>query len=286
MAACAVALLFACVGDEPELRGPSTSPEDDASTRGTQGGDGEAPRQDSGVTTTDAGVGADADAAPLRFCQTEPRPADVADFFCADFDGANVGEGFTEQIVPDGGALGQSADIYFSEPYSLTVKKSAELVWKKVGPLPFSELAMRVRVNVGNLGGSVSPSHTDMRILRLGAPEGAASLDINYTDERVVDGQAHTGYLLQFSACPDACSFLEKRIPTLLPKSVWTDLMVTWTRAGVVTVSYDGTAVLSTNVGLVTSTNVEASIGLVGGANVPFMARHSFDNVIVSVKRQ
>lgn len=281
-----MAMLFACVGDEPTpiAVGPSTTADGSASPAGDSG-NGELPQPDSGDTSKDAHSDARADGS-VRFCQTQAPLAGIANFFCADFDGVMVDEGFTSKEVPDGGALEQSTDIYFSEPSSLVTKNNSELVWKKSGALPFSEMSISVRVNVGTLGGPVPPTTGSVRLLRLAAPGDSAELELNFTRGRSVDGEAHTGYYIAFSACPSACAYFERRITNSPSTGVWTELELVWTKAGFVKVSYNDVEVFNTSLGLaVSSTEVEARLGLLATSDPPLMPRYNFDNLLISVKR-
>ncbi len=117
--AATLAALTACVGDAlaPAPLNPAAV-DDAASPPLTKDSSVTPPATDPG----DAGVGdADAnDAAPKRFCANQAPLTGVADSFCADFDGTSTDEGFTQALLPDGGALTRATAIFFSPPASLT----------------------------------------------------------------------------------------------------------------------------------------------------------------------
>jgi hypothetical protein len=277
-----LALLAACVGDDPA---PTADTADAA----------KAPTQDSSAVPTgpaetgapipDAGEDA-ADSAPKRFCQTQSPLTGVADFFCADFDGTTMSEGFTTASVPDaGGALTRTTDIFSSAPASVVFAGGATLQWSKTAGTAFAEVDVEFALNVGTLGGVVAPQTGNTKLVELSSID--TNLSIRYTSGGSVEGTTYTGYYLETSSCPNACALSQKKISTALPLNVWTIVQVSWTKTGVVKLSFNGVDV--TPVGFSgfasTSTKVSTTLGLASVGAPPGMARHAFDNFIVSVKR-
>ena len=69
---------------------------------------------------------------------------------------------------------------------------------------------------------------------------------------------------------------------------MWTDVEVLWQKSGSVTVSFNGLVVGGVTGATTTSTKISASLGTVtsGAAVGVGVGRHTYDNVVVSVKRQ
>ncbi len=271
-ASAATLFLGACVGDDPVAPVSPGAPDDAAAKA-----DSSPPSADTGAP--DAGK----EAGEKRFCETQAPVTGVADFFCADFDGPKLDEGFTNAIIPDGGALIRTTDIFFSPPASLATSGGARLLWAKSGAMAFAELAVQVRVNAGTLGGVVPPSAASATLVELSSID--TTVSIRYTRGGTVEGTSnYTGYYMETSYCPAACALAQKKIATPLPLDVWTNVEVVWTSSGLVKVSFNGVSVLATMGFASTSTKVSATLGIVSFGSVG-MGRHAFDDFIVSVKR-
>jgi hypothetical protein len=124
--------IAACTGDDPTTGGNS-APDASNAADGPTGSDG---------STADVATDSDsgADAGPLGFCAKQTSPPDASDFFCADFDGTNFGQGFLDASVTDGGTLTRDTTVYLSplnSAYSAIAgipAASAYLSWQRGGP--------------------------------------------------------------------------------------------------------------------------------------------------------
>ncbi len=277
-ASAALASLAACVGDDPVTVDPVPS-EASTPTPGQEAGPGPGPGVDSSVP--DGGV----DSGPKRFCDTQAPLTGVTDFFCADFDGAKADEGFTKAILPDGGAVKLDTSGFFSPPASLLTTNDATLLWEKVGAAPFLEIDAHVRVNVGALGGPVAPSTAYLTILKLQSID--TTVELSFTAGGMVEGATYTGYYVTAVFCPGPCGIQQKKLNTSLPTNVWTDVEMLWQKTGGVSVLFNGLNVMPDPItaASTTSTKVSATLGAVAVGGPVGIGRHTYDNLVVAVKR-
>lgn len=259
-----------CSGSEA----PASNTEDaSTSTWNPESDDAEAPsKSDPGSTSKDAGF----DASPQRFCLNLAPPAGVADFFCADFDGANPREGFTSWTVPGGGALTQTIDSFYSPPSALVTSNNATLYWEKAGAKPFSEVDLKFALNVG----TINPPPTkagNVTIIELGA--GSTKTSIRYARGATVAKTAnYIGYYLESGA-------VQAKIPTAPETDTWTQVHLIWSKNGVIELYYNDDPIYTTTGPSVSSPTVFLTVGLVANGDAPEIAQHAFDDVVVAVKR-
>lgn len=283
LGAALLAGLFACVGEAPVLVAPTPSPEGDAAPAGDAAQATDPTFAVDAAPLADAGLDARGPDASNRFCDTQEPAVGVSDFFCADFDGADVAEGFTKANVPDGGSLLHVTDVAFSPPASFATKGEAALVWEKIGAATINEVDVTFRVNVSDLGGQPPPASGFMSIIDIGLNK--MNVRLAFVRGAAIDGATHTGYIVQSLTCPSACTSNAKRITTTLTANVWTPVRIVWTRAGQVDIWFDGTKVFGQQLFGSTSTRVTVTTGLRGFDNAPVTARHAIDDLILSVKR-
>ncbi|HEY8072469.1 MAG TPA: hypothetical protein VIF62_00120 [Labilithrix sp.] len=146
---CGGGAIGACVGDDPVRTGDAAQDAStpDANGGGTDAADGSAPSDGS---TSDADSGSDS--GPQRFCNTQTMPVGASDFFCADFDGTNFGEGFLDASVTTGGTLTQDTTLFFSKPnsaYSAIASVSpahAYLSWQRGGPAVVNHITLSAAI--------------------------------------------------------------------------------------------------------------------------------------------
>lgn len=277
----AAALVVACVGEDVTATDATTpdaapsSPSSSDAGPAVDGGDGGGPELDASPSQ-DAGT---------RFCATQSPELGVADFFCADFDGPDVKQGFTDPLVPDGGALSAATDLFFSPPASLSTSGNATLTWTKAGPSRFSQLDLEFRLFVGELGGVAAPSTTPVSVAQIASLD--TQISLVFTRGGVVEGGAYVGYYVRASWCPGPCALIERKVPSP-PTNAWTRVRLVWNKAGDVNLTYNGVDALTvTAVTPSDSVKVSARVGLeVEGADAPLMTRHLFDDVLVRVKRE
>jgi hypothetical protein len=256
---------------------------------GADAGDGAAATEasfDAPEPADDAGtdaVTADADAGAKRFCATQAPLTGVTDFFCADFDGTQLAEGFTSSYVPDGGALVRTTDLTFSPPASFTSTQGSRLTWEKSGPAAITEIEVTFQLSLGSLGGSVPAATGSVKLLEV--VTGDSAIGLFYTRGGSIEGVPYEGYYLQSRFCPSACAMSIAKIPQAIPVNVWTKIAIVWAKGGLVKISYNALPVLETSGFALGAAWQRTSIGLVGEGDAPIIGRHVFDNFTVSARR-
>lgn len=275
------AALAACLGEDIAPVTQEPIPGVDASTPSSSADGGGTPPSDAGTPPV---VTSDASDASNRFCATQAPPMGTADFFCADFDGPDVFEGFVPN-VPDAGTLTKITDIFFSPPAALTVRGNARVRWEKAGPTAFDSIDARVRVNVTGIGGAVPPSAGSVTVLGLYTPD--TQLEIRYVRGANVDGASYIGYLLGWSHCSAGCLAGQAKLATMnLPLNLWEEVQMVWASDGNAKVTVGATEVFKGMTYGPTSTVVGVQLGLEENASSPPVGRHAYDNLVVAVRRK
>jgi len=280
----AVAILAACTGEEPPPA--SATPSDggaggfDATGADTGGPSGQI---DGSAGPTDAGAGDASDGAPPRFCAGKSAPPGFADFFCADFDGVPFDEGFTTKYTPDGGALERTTSVLYSPPASLTNRNNAFAGWSKAAGMAVAEVELALRINPATVGGAVPPATGSTKIFVVNA--NTARVELRYTRGGTVEGVEHAGYYISAVNCPGPCALAERKLPAL-PLDVWTEVTVSWTKAGAIKVSYGAASVLAFNALAFTSTTAAFELGVIRLSDSPTIGRVAFDDVRFAVRRE
>lgn len=229
-------------------------------------------KSDTGTSRQDGGF----DASTQRFCTTLEPPTGIADFFCADFDGTNVRDGFTSWTVPGGGALTQTTELFYSPPAAFANVKNATLYWEKGGAKPFSEIDLKFRLHV-DAAGALPNKPGNVTIVELGGT--GVKTSIRYARGATVDGSAnYVGYYLESGA-------VQKKIPVAIETDVWTGVHLVWAKNGVIELYYNDNPAYTTIGPSITSTTAWLTMGLVANGDAPQVAPHVFDDVVVAVKR-
>ncbi len=275
------AALVACLGEEiaPVTQEPPSGV--DAGPPSSSSDGGGAPPGDAGTPPV---VAPDASDASSRFCATQAPPMGTADFFCADFDGPDVREGFVAQ-VPDAGTIAKVTDLFFSPPAAVTVRGNAWLRWTKPGPTAFDRIDARVRVNVTGIGGAVPPSAGSVTVLGLFTPD--TQLEVRYVRGAMVDGASYIGYVLAWSHCSAGCLAGQAKLATMsLPLNLWEEVRMVWASDGSAKITVGATEVFSGMTYGPTSTSVGVQLGLEENGSSPPVGRHAYDNLVVAVTRK
>ncbi len=270
-------VLGACLGEDATL--PSdTNVADAAPASATDAGSTTSPTEDAAPKpTADA-----ADAGPTTFCATVPKP-DGGQFFCADFDGANLGEGM-KTTLPDAGTITRVTDLHYSPPASVALRGPATLTWEATGAQRVKSIDARVRVNPAALGGAVPATTGSIAILEVFT--GDSHVSLRYTRGGTVESGTYTGFYVEGSTCPNACALMQKRILPSLPFNVWTDVRLSWDLTdGATVVTFDGAPAFNGTTVPSTSTKVTTQLGLEENASSPLVGQHAFDDLRVWVQR-
>jgi hypothetical protein len=282
--------LTACVADDPTTGGGDDTSGNDASTDGSNSGDSTVgPGADGSTGDSAPGV----DAGPKRYCQTILAPDGSADFFCADFDGTDLEEGFPDGSVSltDGSTLALTQDVEFSAPNALASKTTgvdqdeAYLTWLKAGPTNLQTITVNAEINPDlYLATENAGALQLLTIQEQSAPQKHVYAFEYVTGANLPDASNDKGYVLFIKPG----TLLAQNI--LLPDipSGWTDVQITVDFvAGTVTVSYDGMLQLMQTLGSFTSTDTTArvTVGTINqGSNNAYGFR--YDNFRVSTTRQ
>lgn len=274
--------IAACVGDPP-----APLPDDDTdSASPTPGNDSGTPGNDSATPGNDSGVDA-ADAGPKRFCDTQGPLAGVTNFFCADFDGTSLTEGWTTAWTDGGGAITADTDVFHSAPNSITTGKEATLEWDSNDAKNATEVDVTFQMNVGTLGGTVAAEDGYITLLKIDQPAGETTLTLNYASGRDVGTTTgFTGYYVNIVSCPNACSLAEYPITAApIAPNTWTQVALTWTSGGGVRISYNGVPVFNQAMAFVSVSKIVTTLGLVDSPPAPALPRTAFDDVMISIHR-
>jgi len=283
-------LVVACVGDEPVGTGQDaaapTTPDAAATTTADSA---PPPAPDSSTPPADATTADAADAGPKTFCATQLAPVGFVDFFCADFDGQGaVDEGFTSKKLSDGGVLSRTTTVAFSQPAALLTNgmgtnRVGSVSWLKAGPTPFVQAVLTARINPDITAGVVPPGTGSVKLLEIRTGNALAS--VNYTAGANVGGNAYTGYYFEGRAFGGGVALTQEVITTRLTSSVWTDVKLTWSSNGAVTVAYNDVNVFSDMGFSSTDTSVTFTVGSEGSGTTGAVAAHRYDNVTFAIRR-
>ncbi len=283
----ALAVAAGCVGsDEPSPSSATPSDAGDGDRDTGSAADATTPddASDAGEPLDDAASDAGSDAGPPRYCATRAAGVGVTNFFCADFDGDDPGEGFTSVNVPDGGAIQRDTSIFYSPPASVRLK-TASLAWQNVAGDAVQSVELQFRMNLGTIGGVYVPSGQSRKLAGLRAPTSATNIEFQYFDKVFIDSEhpEFTGFGLFASWCPGACAANSTTIATAMPVDVWTKVRIAWAGSSI-KVFYNDVEVGSMNASAPSGTSIEASLGIDYASNA-FVPPHAFDNFEVSVTR-
>jgi hypothetical protein len=235
--------LAACVADDPTTGSGDDTSGNDASTDGSSSGNDGSIGSDGSITTTDSGV----DSGPKRYCQTISPPDGSADFFCADFDGTNLTEGFLDASVTDASSISADHSIYFSSPTSLNVMlngaagETAYLSWPTSGSANLSQVTASTEIREVTVGGT---HQLDGYVFLLSiAFTGSYEVDYGYTfGGSVTDASTYEGYVLNVRHSPGLTRQYPVN-PNALPAG-WTNVSLSVdVDTGDVTLSYGGTVI-------------------------------------------
>ena len=271
----ALVLFFTCASSFALDACVSDAPSSDASSDGGAGGNdagggGDATNGGDG-SITDGGAG---DSGSKRYCETAAVPDGAADFFCADFDGVDVREGFGDGGESnDGSTFTASPAVAASLPYSLLAHipgngSSAQdetLDWHVAGAKQIRTATVTAMFNPPTRGGAI---HGQGATFLLGLEEESsnedvyfASVDNDSLSTTGADAATYQGYavfvryfsgvgITFFVPAPD------------LPTETWTEVSLTLDlTTGSVTLSYDGVTKVTTTGKAVTDTSIDAFVG-------------------------
>lgn len=292
----AVAIIAACVGDDPtSAPGTTGTPEGGPDTGLAQdsGGSG-----NDGGGADDTGTDSGADAAK-RYCETVAKPVAPTEFFCADFDGTDVAEGWTKAVTIDGGAADGGVftltnTVAVSLPQSFAAKPpngtgngtAPLLSWTSVGAKNFAQAELRVRMNPSNTG--IVPTYTGtIKLLEIRTSNGAAALwytnGANLTSNPASNG--YVGYFIKVSTFGGAAQLSDHPLTTPLANTTWTDAKLTFFKNGRVTLTYNGISIFDQTKYASTDTSVTFSVGAALSGAVTEQKVMRYDNVEVTLTR-
>ncbi len=281
------AVSAACVGSDA---GPQP-------TQQTSSDSGTPNNPDTGRPDTPDGGGAgDADAGPKGFCASKAAPVGAADFFCADFDGPKVEDGWTSvfNAAPDAGpfSLAPVTNVFLSPPRALNGAatpgtgfgaRGGYFEWKKAGATPVKGIEVSFGINPTPLGGLVASSTGSVTFAEMGVP--TANAAFMYTNGGPVGGGAYSGYYLQFIVSNGAAALTTVRVPTSLKPDEWTVVRMRYGQTGTFELLYNDVSILTPTAFQMTGTEAYVQLGSATSGVTTSVQGHRFDNFTVAVTR-
>ncbi len=279
LCSCALSTLLACVGDDtgqPDAGKPDATAANDASLD---------------VTTSDV---ADADAGPQRYCATQSPPDGAADFTCADFDGTNLGEGFTDASVTSGASLAANNLAFVSSPNSLLAQTpgdptnplDAYYFWRQPGGKRVHTVTLTMAVNPFPTG--QVPPQIGGEIYLATMPTSVGYIAFGYTrnNSNTTALSGYTGYFVEsYRSSPPPSASFTKVAP--LTENIWTEVAMTLDEEGLTLgLTYDGASQVTggTIQFSATETVAQAVVGTQTIGQTPIYA-FRYDNVRISTTR-
>jgi hypothetical protein len=289
--------IVACVGDDP------------GTGAGSSGADAATSLEDrTAVTTTDAApsdtltdggdAALDASDAALRKCATIVAPPAPNDFFCADFDGVGLEEGWTKQNQPEAGTLTLTQAAYSSAPNALNAvgvttdaaaPRGSTLEWEKLGATTIREIDVKFDFNRVAPGGIIAPTTGDIELVTLvagGTGNATITHSLRHTRGKNVTGSgAHTGLYLQSSNIGGAAVSTSDLITTQPTAGSFTTVRILASSNGIVTITFNGVQVFSKTLYSFTESRARVTVGAATRGSTAIAETFRFDNVIAQVNR-
>lgn len=287
MVSVAGAVGAACVGSDA---GPQAAPQPSNNDAGT--GNPDAGRTD----LPDGGDLADADAGPKGFCASKSAPVGATDFFCADFDGPKLDDGWTSVVnpTPDAGpfSLTPVTNVFLSPPRALNGAgtpgtgfgaRGGYFEWKKAGATAVKSIEVSFGINPTPLGGVVGSSTGSVTFAEMGVP--TANAAFMYTNGGAVGAGAYTGYYLQFTVSNGAAARTTVRVSTSPKPDEWTVVRMRYGQTGNFELLYNDVSILSPSAYQMTGTEAYVQLGSSTSGTTTSVQAHRFDNFTVAVTR-
>jgi hypothetical protein len=282
----ATVTLVACLGDDPPptplVAVDADAPADSAS------------HPPDGSSVEDAAPAVDAGADAGRHCARYTPPSGAAQSFCADFDGADLDEGWNEAILTDGGTLDRTKSFFFSAPQALLAlpaksgfDEGGALFLERGGPDQVTEISLRMRLNPA-LPGGIRPADTSSyEVARVGTDR--LIFELRYTDRGETSnlGADYKGFFAVRMLLGGAAQILYDQLPVQPQFDAWTDVRITWRSTGNIAMTFNGVSVLNLSGSAPpASTLVRARVGALakGALGAPTAMR--IDDVEIAVKRE
>jgi hypothetical protein len=290
-----VAIVAACVGDDPAANAPS--PDGGGASDGTT-----STTPDTGGPTFDGSGGEDtgtledagADAAK-RHCETVTKPAAPTEFFCADFDGPDASEGWSTTLRADGGTFDLTNTVAVSLPQSLAVRPpvvasgnpgAPALQWMSAGAKNFLRGELRVRMNRTNAGG-IATYTGFIKLLEIKTSNGLAGFYYmkGGTLQTSPNTPNYTGYLIRTQTTAGGAQLLDYPIATSPIDATWTDVKLTFSKVGRVTLTYNDDPIFDQTKYATTDTTVTFAVGAATSGAVNEQRTMRYDNVELTLER-
>lgn len=236
------------------------------------------------------------DAAPPRYCATQSPPDGAADFTCADFDGTNLGEGFTDASVSEGGSLAANNLAFVSSPNGLLAttpagadgdQLQALYYWLQPGGKRVHTITLTMSVNPFP-NGTLPPQITGEVVLA-SMPTSVGMIAFGYTrnNQHVNALNGYSGYYMETyrSKSPPSVAYTEV---APLTENIWTEVSITLDEEGqTMSLDYDGAPQLPANTAIVfaaTETVATTYVGIATQDQTPLF-NFRFDNVRIWTTR-
>ncbi len=246
--------------------------------------------------TPDGGGGGDADAGPKGFCASKTTPVGATDFFCADFDGPKIEDGWTSVVnpAPDAGPvpLTPVTNVFLSPPRALNGAaapgagfgpRGGYLEWKKAGASAVKSIEVSFGINPTTPGGVVLTSTGSLTFAEMGVP--TANAAFMYTNGGTVGAGAYTGYYLQFIVSNGAAALTTVRVPTSPKADEWTVVRLRYAQGGNFELLYNDVSILTPSAFPMTGTEAYVQLGSATSGQTTSVQGYRFDNFTVAVTR-
>lgn len=291
--------LGACVGSDPVLIAAAGGADAAVADRDV------VTSQDASTSADDASThdAASADASDdvvsaARKCATLTPPPAPNDFFCADFDGVSLDEGWTRMLRPDAGTMSLTQDIFSSAPNALIAagmvteslaQAGSMLEWDKVGATTIRSIDLRFAFNPALLGGVPPPSNgfVDLATIEAGGTGGAKiTYMLRQTRGRDVAGTGpHVGYFLTSSFVGGAAISSDDVIDTSPAPGAFTTVRLVVTADGQVQLFFNGVKVFEKNAYSFTETRARIGVGAATTGPSATKDLFRFDDVVIQINR-
>lgn len=285
-------MIAACVGDDV------APPSADASADGASADD-RSTVDDRFVSNNDAPVdtGSDASDAGLRKCQTIVPPPAPNDFFCADFDGVGLAEGWTRADQLDSGTLTLTQSVFSSPPNALNAlgvisdafaPRGGSLTWEKLGATTIREVDLKFDFNPVAPGGVYPPTDGDVELATIevgGTGNATVRYSLHHTRGKNLGSGQHIGLYLFASISAGAAAAESDVINTQPTPGSFTTVRILAASSGAVTISYNGVQIFTKSIYAFTESRAAVTLGAVTHGPTAIAENFRFDNFTAQINR-
>ncbi len=229
-----------------------------------------------------------------RHCETVTKPLAPTEFFCADFDGPDASEGWTNTFRTDGGTLDLTTSAFVSAPQGLVAHPAngigngsgPQLQWSAAGAENFVKAELRAHMNPTAPGGLTSYTGI-IKLLEVTTTNALVGFYFsNGSDLASTPAQNnYVGYFIKAAAFGGAAVQADYPVTTALATTTWTDVKLTWQASGQTDLSYNAVSVFNKALFGSTDTSLTFSVGAASSGNVIEPTQMRFDDIEITLDR-